>query len=80
MGNRKKRIKVQNKYQNLEERYQEMNEYLLDLLEEHRRTEEEVKYMHDFIHHQKMDEEYLYFKEHAHEEKESELPFPYLVL
>lgn len=51
-----------------------------DLLEEHRRTEEKLKYMHDFIHHQKMDEEYLYFKEHVHEDRESELPFPYLVL
>ena len=27
-----------------------------------------------------LDEEFRYFREHAHEDKNTELPFPYLVL
>ena len=32
-------------YQQLLERYEEMNDYLLDLIDEHERTEEEQRYM-----------------------------------
>ena len=34
MAKNKKVIKEQKKYQNLQERYEEMNDYLLDLIEE----------------------------------------------
>ena len=46
----------------------------------HERNEEELRYLHDFVHYQKLDEEFQYFREHAHEDENSELPFPYLVL
>ena len=55
-----------------------MNDYLLDLIEDHQCAEENLKY--DFIHYKKLDEEFHYFREHAHEDENSELPFPYLVL
>ena len=80
MAKNKKVIKEQKKYQNLQERYEEMNDYLLGLKEDHRRAEEDLRYLTDFIHYKKLDGEFLYFREHAHEDENSELPFPYLVL
>ena len=74
MAKNKKVIKEQKKYQNLQERYEEMNDYLLGLIEDHRCAEEDLRYLKDFIHYKKLD------GEHAHEDKNTELPFPYLVL
>lgn len=71
---------IQKQYQNLLERYEEMNEYLLELIEEHDRTQEDCRYMHDFVHYKNLNEEFSYFRKHAHENTETELPFPYLVL
>ena len=68
MAKNSKVIKKQMKqYQHLLERYEEMNDYLLELIGEHERTKKERRYM-------------SYFKEHAHEDTDTELPFPYLVL
>lgn len=80
MVKNKKVIKEQKKYQNLQERYDEMNSYLLDLIEDHRCAEEDLRYLNDFIHYKKLDEEFCYFREHAHEDESTELPFPSLVL
>ena len=80
MAKNKKVIKEQKKYQNLQEHHEEMNDFLLDLIEEHKRAEEDLKYLKDFVHYKRMDEEFSYFREHAHEDENSELPFPYLVL
>ena len=80
MAKNKKVIKEQKKYQNLQERYEETNGYLLDLIEEHRCTEEDLRYFHDFVHYKKLDEEFRYFREHAHEDENLELPFSYLTL
>ena len=57
-----------------------MNDFLLDLIEDHKRAEEDLKYLKDFVHYKSMDEEFSYFREHAHEDENSELPFPYLTL
>ena len=81
MAKNSKVIKKQMKqYQHLLERYEEMNDYLLALIDEHERTKKERRYMSDFIHYKNLDEEFSYFKEHAHEDTDTELPFPYLVL
>ena len=80
MAKNNKFIKEQNLYQNLQERYEEMNDFLLDLIEDHKRTEENLKYLNDFIHYKKLDEEFHFFREHAHEDENSGLPFPYLTL
>ena len=80
MAKNNKVIKEQNIDQNLQERYEEMNDFLLDLIEDHTRAEEDLKYLKDFVHYKRMDEEFRYFREHAHEDENSELPFPYLVL
>jgi hypothetical protein len=73
-------IKEQNIYQNLQDRYQEMNDFLLDLIDDHKRSEEDLRYLSDFIHYKNLDDEFRYFKEHAHENTETDLPFPNLVL
>lgn len=80
MAKNKKVIKEQEKYQNFQERYEEMNDYLLELIEDHRCAEEDLRYLNDFIRYKKLDEEFHYFIEHARKDENSELPFPYLVL
>lgn len=81
MAKKNKVIKKQAKqYQFLQERYEEMNDYLLDLIDEHERTKEERRYMNDFIRYKNLEKEFSYFRKHAHEDMETELPFPYLVL
>ncbi len=80
MAKNNKVIKEQDLYQNLQERYEEMNDFLLSLLDDHKYAEEDLKYLNAFIHYKKLGEEFRYFKENAHEEYEPNLPFPYLTL
>lgn len=80
MAKNNKVIKEQTIYQNLQERYEEMYDYLLGLIEDHKRAEEDLKYLNDFVHYKKLDEEFHYFREHAHEEYEPDLPFSHLTL
>lgn len=81
MGKHKKLVKEQKKlYQNLQDLYEEMNDFLLDVLNEQERDHEELRYLRDFVHYQELEEEYLYFRRNAHEEENSDLPFPYLTL
>ena len=63
MAKNKKVIKEQKKYQNLQERYEEMNDYLLDLIEEHRCAKEDLRYLKDFIHYKKLDEDFQGLKD-----------------
>lgn len=80
MAQNNKVIKEQDLYQNLQERYEEMNDFLLSLLDDHKRAEEDLKYLNAFIHYKKLGEEFRYFRENANEEYEPDLPFPYLTL
>ncbi len=80
MAKNNKVIKEQNKYQNLQARYEEMNDFLLELMDEHKRTEEDLRYLGDFIHYKNLNEEFRHFREHAHEEYEPDLPFSHLTL
>ena len=81
MGKYKKLVKEQNKlYQNLQDLYKEMNDFLLDVLAEQKRDHEELRYLRDFVHYQELEEEYLYFRNNAYEEENSDLPFPHLTL
>lgn len=80
MAKNNKAIKEQTIDRNLQERYEEMNDFLLDLMDDHKRSEEDLRYLNDFIRYKNLDDEFQYFKEHAHEDKDSELPFSILVL
>ena len=51
-----------------------------ELIEDHRRSEENLRYLRDFIHYKNLEDEFRYFKENAHEEYEPDLPFSYLTL
>jgi hypothetical protein len=75
-----KNIEGQRLYQNLQQRYEKMNDFLMSLLEDTKRNEADLRYLTDFIHYKNLDEEFRYFRENAHEDTESELPFPYLTL
>ena len=55
MAKNKKVVKEQKKNQPLQEYYQEMNDYLLDLIREHECILEEKQYMNDFIHYKNLD-------------------------
>ena len=57
MAKNNKVIKEQNIDQNLQERYEEMNDFLLDLIEDHKRAEEDLKYLKDFVHYKRLDED-----------------------
>lgn len=73
-------FKEQQVYQNLLERYEEMSDYLSNLIENHTRTEEDLRYLQEFILYKKLDDEFRYFREHAHEEYKEDMPFPYLTI
>lgn len=57
-----------------------MNEFLLELLDEHKHVEENLRYLEDFILYKNLEKEFRYFKEHAPEETKTNLPFSNLVL
>lgn len=80
MSKRNNNIKYQELYQNLQEHYEEMNDYLLGLIADHKCAENELRYLKEFIHYKKLDEEFHFFKEHSHEEYEPDIPLPYLTL
>lgn len=80
MAKHSKIFKEQQVYQNLLERYEEMNDYLSNLIEDHTRAEEDLRYLQEFIRYKKLDDEFRYFREHAHEEYEEDMPFPYLTI
>lgn len=73
-------IKEQKSYESLQNRFNEMGDYLQSVLADNDRFSEELKYLNEFIHYKKLDEEFLYFRENAVEEYEEDLPFPYLTL
>lgn len=70
----------QNLYKNLQERYKEMNEFLLSLIEDNKQAGEELRYLHEFISYKELDEEFYYFKKNAHEEFDEDMPFSRLTL
>lgn len=80
MAKNKKVVKEQDLYQNLLERYEDMNDFLQNLIEDNKRNEEDLRYLSEFIRYKKLEEEFRYFKENAHEEYEPDLPFSNLTL
>lgn len=75
-----KQKKYKRKYKDLEELFDEMSSYLTNLVEDHNRATEELRYLEEFIRYKNLSEEFLYFKENTHEEYEDDLPFAKLTL
>ena len=67
-------------YRSLQERYDEMHEYLLELIENHNRTLAELRYHSEFINYKNLEDEFQYFQRNAHEEYDEDLPFSHLTL
>lgn len=60
--NNKVITKQMQQYQQLLEQYKEMNDYLLELIDEHNQSREDIRYMHDFIRYKNLNDEFSYFK------------------
>lgn len=71
---------LKKRYQNLQERYDEACDVIQHLMDEQNRTDEEIRYLHEFISYKHLDSEFWYFRENAHEVQDPELPFSSLVL
>lgn len=80
MTKNNKVIERKDSYQDLQECYEEMNDFLQSLLENQKRNEEDLRYLNEFIHYKNLDEEFLYFRKNAHEEYDEDFPFPCLTL
>lgn len=68
------------KLQDLQEQYEEVSDYLTNLLDDYRRQEEELRYLREYIRYKNLEEEFCYFQKNAHEVYDEDLPFPYLTL
>lgn len=74
------KVKKQPKLQELQELYEEVSDYLTNLLDDCNRQEQELLYLREYISYKNPEEEFHYFQENTHEEFEEDMPFPRLTL
>ena len=72
--------KYKKKYKRLEERYEILNEHMLDITDDNERYLNELRYLEAFIEWRNLNEEFLYFKNKAYEKYDENLPFSRLTL
>lgn len=72
--------KYKKKYKRLEERYEILNEHILDITDDNERYLNELRYLEAFIEWRNLNEEFLYFKNNAYEKYDENLPFSRLTL
>ena len=72
--------KYKKKYKRLEERYEILNEHMLDITDDNERYLNELRYLEAFIEWRNLNEECLYFKNNAYEKYDEDLPFSRLTL
>ena len=72
--------KYKKKYKRLEERYDILNEHMLDIMDDNERYLNELRYLEAFIDWKNLNEEFLYFKKNAYEKYDEDLPFSRLTL
>ena len=72
--------KYKKKYKRLEERYDILNEHMLDIMDDNERYLNELRYLEAFIEWKNLNEEFLYFKNNAYEMYDEDLPFSRLTL
>ena len=72
--------KYKKKYKRLEERYEILNEHMLDITDDNERYLNELRYLEDFIEWINHNEEFLYFKNNSYEKYDEDLPFSRLTL
>lgn len=72
--------KYKKKYKRLEERYDILNEHMLDITDDNERYLKNLRYLEAFIDWKNLNEEFLYFKNNAYEKYDEDLPFSRLTL
>lgn len=72
--------KYKKKYKRLEERYDILNEHMLDITDDNERYLNDLRYLESFIDWKNLNEEFLYFKNNAYEKYDEDLPFSRLTL
>ncbi|MCI7532067.1 MAG: hypothetical protein MSA59_04330, partial [Lachnobacterium sp.] len=72
--------KYKKKYKRLEERYDILNEHMLDITDDNERYLNDLRYLEAFIDWKNLNEEFLYFKKNAYEKYDEDLPFSRLTL
>ena len=72
--------KYKKKYKRLEERYNILNEHMLDIMDDNERYLNDLRYLEAFIDWKNLNEEFLYFKKNAYEKYDEDLPFSRLTL
>lgn len=72
--------KYKKKYIRLKERYDILNEHMLDITDDNKRYLNELRYLESFIDWKNLNDEFLYFKNNAYEKHDEDLPFSRLTL
>ena len=72
--------KYKKKNKRLEERYDILNEHMLDITDDNERYLNDLRYLEAFIDWKNLNEEFLYFRNNAYEKYDEDLPFSRLTL
>ena len=72
--------KYKKKYKRLEERYDILNEHMLDITDDNEQYLNDLRYLEAFIDWKNLNEEFLYFRNNAYEKYDEDLPFSKLTL
>lgn len=67
------------KYEDLQEMFQEMSDYLQEVVTQQQSQAESLEYLSDYIAYKGLEEDFNYFRENAHRESE-DTPFPRYVM
>ena len=68
------------KYEDLQEMFQEMSDYLQEVVTQQQSQAESIDYLSDYIAYKGLEEDFNYFRENAHRETNEDTPFPRYVM
>lgn len=68
------------KYEDLQELFQEMSDYLQEVVTQQQDQAESLEYLSDYIAYRGLEEDFNYFRENAHRESDEDMPFPRYVM
>lgn len=68
------------KYEDLQEMFQEMSDYLQEVVTQQQSQAESIDYLSDYIAYKGLVEDFNYFRENAHRESDEDTPFPRYVM
>ena len=68
------------KFENLQELFREMSDYLEEVVTDWQNLAESNEYLNDYIAYKGLEEEFSYFRENAHKDDDETTPFPRYVM